>query len=193
MSYAAYKRVLGPVVEALYRPEVRGAEHVPLSGPLVVAANHESILDPFLLGMAVPRPIRWLAKAELWQIPLVGDLLEAGGVIPLRRGGSDVAAIGAAVDALEAGEAVGIFPRGRVRSEGPWLRGGARMALVTGAPLLPVRLVDTAKALAPGTVGFPRLAALIGEPLRVERGKPTIARARELTHALQAAVETLGT
>jgi hypothetical protein len=66
------------------------------------------------------------------------------------------------------------------------------MALVTGAPLLPVRLVDTARAIAPWTVGFPRLAALIGEPLEVEPAKPTIARARALTEAVQAAVESLG-
>ena len=193
MSYALYKRILGPAVEALYRIEVRGAEHVPPSGPLVVAANHESVLDAFVLGVAVPRLIRYLAKAELWRLPLVGTLLEVGGVIPLRRGGSDVAAIGAAVEALEGGEAVGIFPQGLVRSDRPWLRGAARMALVTGAPILPVRLIDTARALAPGTVGFPRLVVLIGEPLEVERAKPTIARARELTHAVQAAVETLGT
>jgi 1-acyl-sn-glycerol-3-phosphate acyltransferase len=193
VSYAVYERLLGPVVETLYRVEVRGVEHVPLAGPLVVAANHESVLDPFVLGYAVPRPIRFLAKAELWSLPLVGTLLEAGGVIPIRRGRSDVAAIGAAVEALGAGEVVGIFPSGRVRSNGPWLRGAARMALVTGAAVLPVRLVDTAKALAPGVVGFPRVAALIGEPLGVEQAKPTIARARELTHALKAAVESLGT
>jgi 1-acyl-sn-glycerol-3-phosphate acyltransferase len=193
VSYAVYKRLLGPVVEAAYRLEVRGAEHVPASGPLVVAANHESVLDPFVLGAAVQRQIRYLAKAELWRYPLVGALLEDGGVIPLRRGDGDVAAIGGAVEALEAGEAVGIFPQGRVRYEGPWLRGAARMALVTGAPLLPVRIVDTGRALAPGTVGFPRVAVLIGEPLEVECAKPTIARARELTRALQAAVNALGT
>ena len=118
------------MVQALYRLEVRGAEHVPLAGPLVVAANHESVLDPFVLGAAMPRPLRFLTKAELWRYPLVGALLEAGGAIPLRRGASDVAAIGAAVAALEAGEAVAIFPQGRVRFEGPWLRGAARMALV---------------------------------------------------------------
>ena len=193
MSYAVYKTLLGPLVERLYRLEVRGVDRVPASGPLVLAANHASVLDPFVLGAALPRPIRFVTKAELWRYPLVGPLLEAGGAIPLRRGGSDVAAIGAAVGALEAGEVVGIFPEGRVRSDGPWLRGAARMALVTGASLLPVRLVDTERALAPGSVGFPTVGVLIGEPLAVERAKPTIARSRELTLALQAAVETLGT
>lgn len=193
MSYAGYKTLLGPAVGRLYRLEVRGADRVPVSGPLVVAANHGSVLDPFVLGAALPRPIRYITKAELWRYPVVGRLLEAGGAIPLRRGGSDVAAVGAAVAALEAGEVVGIFPQGRVRSDGPWLRGAARMALAAGAPLLPVRLVGTEKALAPGSVGFPQVGVLIGEALPVDRAKPTIARARELTLALQSAVDVLGT
>ena len=89
---------------------------------------------------------------------------------------------------------VGIFPEGGVRREGPWLRGAARMALATGAPLLPVRLLDTRKAFGRGTRSrFPPLAALIGEPIAVERTEPTAALARELTDRLQAAVESLGT
>jgi hypothetical protein len=67
------------------------------------------------------------------------------------------------------------------------------MALASGSPLLPVRLLDTRKALGRGTIGFPRLAALIGEPIPVERAAPTGAVARTLTDRLQAAVEALGT
>ena len=77
--------------------------------------------------------------------------------------------------------------------EGPWLRGAARMALATGTPLLPVRLLDTRKALGRGSFGFPPLAALIGEPIAVERTTPTPELARELTDRLQVAVEALGT
>ena len=76
--------------------------------------------------------------------------------------------------------------------EGPWLRGAARMALAAGAPLLPVRLLETRKALGRGTIGFPPLAALIGEPIAVERTEPTGTVARELTDRLQAAVAALG-
>ena len=97
------------------------------------------------------------------------------------------------VDALEADEVVGVFPEGGIRREGPWLRGAARMALATGAPLLPVRLLDTRKAFGRHAIAFPPLAALIGEPIAVERTEPTAALARELTDRLQAAVESLGT
>ncbi len=77
--------------------------------------------------------------------------------------------------------------------EGPWLRGAARMALATGAPLLPVRLLDTRKALSRGRMAFPPLAALIGETITVGRTTPTVEFARALTDRLQAAVEALGT
>ena len=193
MSYEAYRRSLTPVLRAAYRLEVRGQENVPATGPLVVTGNHDSILDPFVMAAVIPRTVHFLGKSEFWRYAPVAWWLGTVGAIPVVRGGSDAAAIESAVAALEAGEAVGLFPEGGVRREGPWLRGAARMALATGAPLLPVRLLDTRKALGRGSFGFPPLAALIGEPIAVERTEPTGELARELTDRLQAAVEALGT
>jgi 1-acyl-sn-glycerol-3-phosphate acyltransferase len=193
LSYEAYRQRLTPVVRAVYRMEIRGAENVPSTGPVVVAANHASMLDPFVLAAAIERPLRYLAKAELWRVPLLRAWLDDVGAISVDRGRSDVGAIGNAVSALEAGEAVGIFPEGGVGREGPWRRGAARMALAAGAPLLPVRLLDTRRALGRGTVGFPPLVALIGRPIAVPRTPPTIESARELTDRLRAAVAELGT
>ena len=193
MSYEAYRRSLTPVLRAAYRLEVRGQENVPATGPLVVTGNHDSILDPFVMAAVIPRTVHFLGKSEFWRYAPVAWWLGTVGAIPVVRGGSDAAAIESAVAALEAGEAVGLFPEGGVRREGPWLRGAARMALATGAPLLPVRLLDTRKALGRGSFGFPPLAALIGEPIAVERTEPTAELARALTDRLQAAVEALGT
>ena len=193
MSFEAYRRVLTPVVHAVYRLEVRGQEHVPPVGSLVVTANHESVLDPFVLAAAIPRPTRYLGKAELWRIPLLRSWLNSIDAIPIERGRSDVGAIEAAIAALEAGEVVGIFPEGGVKRDGPWLRGAARMALATGAPLLPVRLLETRNAIGRRRLAFPRLAVLIGEPIAVEPTEPTVDLARVLTDRLQTAVEALGT
>ncbi len=193
MSYEAYRRSLTPVVRALYRLEIRGLEHVPVDGPLVVVGNHESILDPFIVSAAISRPIRYLAKSELWSVPLLPWWLASVEAIPVERGKSDVAAIASAIAALEAGEVVGLFPEGGVMREGPWLRGAARMALATGTPILPVRLLETRKALGSRSFGFPRLAVLIGEPMAVPRTTPTPELARELTDEVQATVEALGT
>lgn len=193
MSFETYRRSLTPLVRVVYRLEVRGHEHVPPVGPLVVAANHESVLDPFVLAAAFSRPLRYLGMAELWRVPVLRWWLRSVEAIPVERGRSDASAIESAIAALEAGEVVGIFPEGGVAREGPWLRGAARMALATGAPLLPVRLLDTRRAFGRGEVGFPPLAVLIGEPIAVERTVPTVELARVLTDRLQAAVEALGT
>jgi 1-acyl-sn-glycerol-3-phosphate acyltransferase len=193
MSYERYRRSLTPIVRAAYRLEVRGQDHVPSSGPLVIAANHDSMLDPFVLAAAIPRPIRYLGKSELWRVPVLRWWLDSVEAIPVQRKRNDLGAIASALAALEAGEVVGIFPAGGVMREGPWLRGAARMALATGAPLLPVRLLDTRKALGQARLRFPRLAALIGAPIPVTRTMPTVELARSLTDRLQAAVEELGT
>ena len=193
MSFELYRRSLAPVVRRVYRLEVRGQEHVPPTGRLVVAANHDSMLDPFVLAASIPRPLRFLGKAELWRVPLLHHWLDHVEAIPVKRGRSDADAIESAVTALEQGELVAIFPEGGVGRPGPWLRGAARMALATGAPLLPVRLLGTREALGPGGVRFPQLAVLIGEPITVERTQPTAELARALTDRLQSAVEALGT
>lgn len=191
--YEAYRRTLTPVIRGLYRVEVRGQEHVPLAGPLVVAGNHESVLDPFLVAAVVPRPIHFIGKSEFWRYRPLRWWLGTVGAIPVVRGGRDVTAVAAAIAALEAGEAVGLFPEGGVNWAGPWKRGAARMALATGAPLLPVRLLDVRKAMGRGSFGFLPLAALIGEPIPVEHAEPTEELARELTDRLQRAVMGLGT
>jgi 1-acyl-sn-glycerol-3-phosphate acyltransferase len=179
------------VVRSVYRMEVRGAERVPPTGQLVVVANHESVLDPFVLGSAIPRPLHFVAKAELWRFPLVGAWLEALGAIPVVRGRGDLAMLARAREVLARGEVVALFPEGGVRRSGAWLRGAARLALASGAPLLPVRLLGTGAALSPGRFGFPRVAALIGEPLRAGPEPPTVVAAKALTAELRAAVSTL--
>lgn len=191
--YDWYRRTFTPVIRGLWRIEVRGQEHIPLEGPLVVTGNHESVLDPFVMAAVVSRPVRFVGKSEFWRYGPLAWWLGTIGAIPVVRGGRDLAAIESAVAALEAGEAVGIFPGGGVGWPGPWKRGAARMALATGAPLLPVRLLEVRKAIGRGTIGFPPLAALVGEPIPVERARPTEELARELTDRLQAAVDALGT
>ena len=179
-----------------YRVDVQGGEHIPAAGPGVLAANHESLADPFFLAVATTRPIHYMAKAELWRNPLVGRLLEWGGTFPVERGGGDSGALRHGIRLLEEGELLGIFPQGTSRPlrNRPFLRGAARLALATGAPLVPVRLVNTEKALRPHKVkiGFPQVFIRVAPAIRVEKQKATVAVARDLTRRLEDAIAELG-
>lgn len=164
---------------------------MPEHGPVVVAANHLSVLDAFVLSVAVERPLRYLGKAELWRCRPLVPLFDALGAIPVTRDAGDEAAIATVLEALERGDAVGIFPQGSV-SRDFWRRGAARLALAGGAPLVPVRILGTDAALGRGRIGFPRVTVLIGEPIPVDRREPTAELATVLTARLRAAVEALG-
>ena len=171
----------------LYRIELVG--RIP-PGASVVAANHESVLDPPLLALASRRPLRFLAKEELWSNRFGAWLMESLGAVPVARGREGYIAIGRAEQLIRAGELVAIFPQGTVAG-GTWTRGAARLALATGVPLVPVRIVGTAKALSRGRIGFPRIRIVVGEPIPVELAPPTVAAARELTRILHERVDSL--
>lgn len=190
-AYATVRRLCAPALRVLYRLEARGAGQIPATGPLIVVANHESLLDPFVLACAVPRELRFLAKAELWRHRPVAWAMNRLGGIPVERGRGDRSALHEAGLALAEGAAVAVFPQGAVRAPGPWYRGAARLALATGTPVVPVRLEGTAKALSRGHIGLPRIVVSIGAPVAVEPGPLTVAAARSLTEQLQAAVEAL--
>jgi 1-acyl-sn-glycerol-3-phosphate acyltransferase len=102
---------------------VSGIEAVPESGPLLVVPNHDSQWDPVLVALALRRrrKLRFLARASLWRIPGLGPLLSGAGQIPIKRGAGDAEALALAVEALRAGEAICVFPEGRL-SRGESLR-----------------------------------------------------------------------
>ncbi len=173
-----------PLARKLYRVELRGTEHIPPTGGVILVANHESLFDPWLLALATPRPVRYMAKSELWRYAPVGRALEAFGAFPVERGAGDATAISNAAELLRRGEVLGIFPQGTSKQleHRPYHRGAARLALATGAPIVPVRLV--------GTRGFPRpgrppAQVIVGEPIPVDSAKPTLVAAKELTNRFE--------
>lgn len=132
------------LVRRRLRVRVHGAEHVPARGPVVVAANHIGVCDGPLLAMFAPRPVHALTKHEMFSGAL-GRFLLASGQIPLDRFHPDVAAVRTSVRVLRDGGVVGVFPEGR-RGAGDlarFHRGAAYLALVSGAPVVPVALFGT--------------------------------------------------
>jgi 1-acyl-sn-glycerol-3-phosphate acyltransferase len=193
--YTIVETILRPILLFVYRVRITGREHVPKTGPCVLAANHVSVMDGFFLGIAVTRQVRFMAKAELHRVPIVKQILEGAGAFPVERGADAGRAVSEAVKLLEQGAVVGVFPEGTSLPDKKrgYKRGAARLALATGAPLVPVALVGTHLTLEPGThrIRLPRVRIVIGEPLRVERQEPTEKAATELTARLQKAIESL--
>ena len=123
--------------------------------------------------------------------PNHASVLDGLDAIRIKRGCGDQLALARMHQALNTGQAVAIFPQGAIRGDRVWHRGAARVALVTGAPLMPVCLVGTAQALSCGRIGFPRLRVIVGEPIEVARAPENPAAATELTERLRVAVESL--
>ena len=145
---------------------VSGAERVPRSGPLIVACNHVSYFDPPALGAALPRRLRYMAKRELFELPILGPLIAALGAYPVDRSRGDVAAIKRSLEVLRGGAAVGIFPEGTRNPDGtvePQL-GVALLAARSGATVIPAYVEGSVRAKR-----FGRITVRFGEPLHFER------------------------
>ncbi|GAA6755891.1 acyl-phosphate glycerol 3-phosphate acyltransferase [Thermus sp. 2.9] len=160
------------LLHALFGYRVEGAENVPQEGPVILAANHLSILDPIAIGAGVRRPVSFLARADVFRLPLLAWLLPRLYAIPVERGQSDLSAIKSALRALERGMAFGIFPEGTRSRTGklqPFKTGVAAIALRTGSPVVPVAVIGTDKAWPVGRKLF-----RLRRPIRVVYGKPIL-------------------
>ena len=147
---------------------VTGRENVPPAGPLIIAANHQSNADPPVLVYAVPRPLNFMAKRDLFANPVVGWFLRALHVYPVDRDGRDVDALRWALRMLAGGETLVIFPEG-TRSPGALGKasdGLAYLALSSGAPVLPVAITGTERIRGMLRIPFhfQRISVAIGEP-----------------------------
>ncbi len=186
------------LLRTFYRIEVEGTEHVPPSGPVIIASNHLSFLDPLVLGVVLPRPIAFIARGDLFKIPGLGWLLRKLYAIPVERGSGDLAAVKAAIRALRAGMAFGIFPEGRRSRSGklePFKTGTAAIALRTKAQVVPVAIIGTYEIWPPG--GKLRLRGkirvVIGPPVDLEAFSDQLDKAHltEATRLIEGAVAAM--
>lgn len=185
-----------PLLLAVFRVRVVGGDRVPLEGGALLAGNHVSYMDPVLLWCCLSRPVRFMAKAELWGNRVFAWVLPRIGAFPVRRGEADRSAIAVATDTLAGGGLVGMFPEGT--------RGGGRettahdgvsfLAMRAHVPVVPVGLVGTETAWPRGR-RLPRpvpVTIAFGEPLAPEgydgRGPLTAA----VMDAIAAEVEEAG-
>jgi glycerol-3-phosphate dehydrogenase (NAD(P)+) len=178
--YWPVRLVVKNLILAYFRLRRLGREHIP-EGGVILASNHRSFLDPFAVGCCLPRPVYFVAKQELFRNPMLGWLLNCMGAFPIRRGESDEESMDTAVQLLDRGDAVVIFPEGtriQAGSLGKPKRGVGRLALQSGAPVVPVAVAGSERARS-GLVFKPvKVHVRCGPPLtfpRVDHPSPFLA------------------
>lgn len=182
MAYWIFKYILlGPLLALLGRPKVEGLEHVPQSGPAILASNHLAVMDSFYLPLVVRRRITFLAKSEYftgtgfkgwwsrWFFTAVGQ-------VPIDRSSADAAqaALDTAKRVLGEGKLLGMYPEGTRSPDGRLYKGKtglARLALETGVPVIPVAMIGTNKVNPPGTsmLRFGKVTVRFGKPMDFSR------------------------
>ena len=181
LLYWLARALLLPFFLVYFRLERIGREHVPSSGPVLLAANHRSFLDPFVIGALTRRPVYYMAKRELFERRWQAWLLNGLGAFPVDRGAGDKHAMATARAILERGDCVVVFPEGTRVRPGPLghpHRGVGRLALQTGARVVPVAVIGTEDVRRGWRIRPRRVALRCGRPLGfpiAENPSPSIA------------------
>jgi 1-acyl-sn-glycerol-3-phosphate acyltransferase len=184
--YALVRLALVPLLRAYFRMHVAGAEKVPAEGAAIVAPNHKSLWDSFFIGVGVRRHLRFMGKSELFEGPW-GRLLVRLGAFPVRRGQADAEALETALEILRQDGLLALFPEGtRVRDPdrlGHPRRGAGRLALQSGAPLVPCAITGTERLFL-GPLPKPRrVQVAFSDPIPVKNLAATPEDAGELVES----------
>jgi 1-acyl-sn-glycerol-3-phosphate acyltransferase len=194
--YEAVRLVLTPYLALVHRARCIDSFHVPADGPAIVAPNHFSFLDHFFVAVYLRRKVHFMAKSQLFRRPLQ-FIFNHGGVFPVRRGHHDEEAFKTAEAVLGRGDIVVMYAEaGRSRSGelGKPRHGLGRLALSTGAPVVPTAIAGTERARNWKRLQFPKVTVHFGEPLRFERVEnPTREQAQAASEIVFAEVGRLHT
>jgi glycerol-3-phosphate dehydrogenase (NAD(P)+) len=183
LVYWIVRAILQPFFLIYFRASRIGREHIPAKGPVIIAANHRSFLDPFVIAIMARRPMHYVAKQELFSRPWQAWILNALGAFPVKRGESDAEMLETARQILARGDIVLIFPEGtRVRpgALGQPKRGVGRLALDSGAPVVPLAIIGTESVRRGWRIRPHKVKMRAGRPLhfpRVEDPSPALAGA----------------
>jgi len=148
--------------------KVRGLENFPTDGPVIMVSNHVSLWDPIVAASAVPRNVSYMAKEELFSIPLLGPIIRRLGTFPVKRGQGDMSAIRNSLCILKEGKVLGLFPEGTRSKSGDTQKALPGMVLLmekSKAPIVPVKVYGTRHLF---TQGWGKFGVVIGNPLTSE-------------------------
>lgn len=202
--YGFVRAVLATVCRLVFRVRISGADRLPSTGPYVLAPSHRSIIDIFVCSTLTRRQLRFMAKVELFRVPVLGPFLSLMGSFPVERGAADRSALELGAKVLADGGVLVVYPEG-TRSFGPQItelqRGAAYLAIKAGAPIVPVG-IGGSESILPSGNRIPRLhevAIVVGEPVPSPSNDGTARRADiravtdELRSELQEVFDTANT
>ncbi|MCC2684876.1 MAG: plsC [Paenibacillaceae bacterium] len=172
MLYSIGQTLCRILFYGIFRLKVIGRENIPATGGVILCSNHTSNLDPPLLGTPVPRKVRFMAKAELFKVPLLGAIIHAVGAFPIKRGGVSKESLRLAASILEEGGVLGVFPEGTRKGSEVGKRGAASLALRSGAQVVPVAIIGK-------YIPFRRMKIIYGKPLDLSSCRDGGAKATE--------------
>lgn len=188
MSFYRFARgVVKVALTPLYRVSVSGKEHIPETGGVLLCSNHISELDPPVVGMTCPRDVHFIAKEELFNVPVLKSLLPHINAIPIKRGMSDRNALRKGLGVLKDGHVLGLFPEG-TRSKtgelGEGLAGAGFFALRTDAKVVPCAVIGTYKP-------FSKTKVIYGPPIDMTEYRSQKASAEEVTKVIMMKIKEL--
>ena len=203
MAYRLLKSFLIPILTLLFRPKVTGLRNVPHTGPVIIASNHLSFSDSIFMPLVVPRKVTFLAKSEYFTSPGIKGFIKkltfiALGQVPVDRSGGrrSEAALLTGLSLLQAGDCLGIYPEGTRSPDGRLYKGRtgiARMAIESGAAIVPVAMFNTAEIQPTGQVvpKVRRVEMVFGEPMYFEGDVTDLKLLREVTDRIMNTIQTL--
>jgi 1-acyl-sn-glycerol-3-phosphate acyltransferase len=203
VAYTFLKSFLTPILMLLFRPKVTGLRHVPNLGPVIVASNHLSFSDSVFMPLVVPRKVTFMAKSEYFTSPGFKGFIkkitfQALGQVPVDRAGGrrSEAAIRTGLKLLEEGQCIGIYPEGTRSPDGRLYKGRigiARMAIDSGAPVVPVAMFNTAEIQPTGQVvpKVRRVEMVFGEPMYFTGDSSDLANLRQVTDEIMQGIQKI--
>jgi len=203
LPYGILRAFLTPFLMILFRPKVKGLRNVPGTGPIIIASNHLSFSDSIFMPLVVPRKVTFLAKSEYFTSPGPKGLLKkltfiALGQVPVDRSGGrrSEAALITGLKVLAEGKCLGIYPEGTRSPDGRLYKGRtgiARLAIESGAPIVPVAMFNTEKIQPTGTLmpKVMRVEMIFGEPMYFEGDSTDLLHLRDVTDKIMSTIQAL--
>lgn len=187
MLYIFFRFCFRIIFKIFFRLEAKGIKNIPDKGAVILCSNHISLWDPPVVGTPLERKVHFMAKAELFKVPVLGQIIKRIGAFPVKRGGVSKESIKSTLLLLRNGEVLGIFPEGsRKNKEGAGKKGAASFALKSNAVVVPVAIIGKYKL-------FQKMKVVYGKPVDLDsiKTEESAERINQATELIMSSIQEL--